>query len=168
MKFDSSYLWSPKYAKWIMLSASMVLALLLLIELVSVYTFWRQINAPLAEKTPVPAVSGEKINVEDFDTELFGTWLPPDMSSADVRESRLNLEVVSIMYSGNPDRSLAIIRSDGEELHYKVGDTLPGRVVIKSIMPDGVLVEHNGALESLRLPEETLQFEPPPKPLNED
>lgn len=170
MKFDIGYLWSPKYAKWIILSVFVLLSLLMALEIVSVFTFRHQINTSnTPSTTPIPATSREMTKVEHFDTELFGTWLPPNMSSADIKESKLNLEVVSILFSRGKEHSLVIIRSsDGEEHHYKTGDTLPGSVIIKSIMADGVLVEHNGALESLRFPEETLQFEPPPKPLNED
>lgn len=169
MKFDSSYLWSPKYAKWIIISFFALFLLLFIREIVSVFTFRHQINT-VSKQAIVSSLTLEKqkIKVENFDKELFGTYIPPDISSGDVKESKLNLEVVSILFSDDTENSLVVIRSAGEEHLYKMGDTLPGEVVIKSIMADGVLVEHNGSLESLRLPEDALNFEAAPKNDSED
>jgi general secretion pathway protein C len=170
MKFDSSYLWSPRNAKWIILSLFAVLALLIVIEVGSVFTFHYWVNTTVLTevKTPTPPVKPISV-VENFDTELFGNYISPDMSTANVQESKLKLELVGILYSEKKEDSQVIIRSaDGEEQHYKIGDKIPGNVIIKQIMADGVFVEHNGVLESLKLPENELTFEPPPKSINED
>lgn len=70
----------------------------------------------------------------------------------------------------NLENSQVIIRlANGEEKNYKVDDKIPGGALIKKIMSGGILVEHNGSLESVSLPKTELMFEPVAKPLrNED
>ena len=78
----------------------------------------------------------------------------------------LDLKVVGIMFANTEGDSHVIIRTaGGHEQTFRVGDSLPGGVVIKRITPEGVLIGRNGALESLSLPKNALIFEPAAKPL---
>ncbi|MDI1351663.1 MAG: type II secretion system protein N, partial [bacterium] len=86
-----------------------------------------------------------------------------------VKKSRLNLTLVGILLGDKMEDSQVIIRSaDGEEQTYRIEDKIPGGALIKRIMAGGVLVERNGALESLSLPKNDLTFDPVPKPLIEE
>lgn len=102
-------------------------------------------------------------------TAFFGRYVPENLNDADVKQSMLNLKVVGIMLSIPENDSQVIIHAaNGHDQTYRVGDTLPGDVVIKRISRDGVLVERKGDLESLSFPENELIFEAPAKPLIED
>lgn len=97
---------------------------------------------------------------------LFGEYLPKQFGDMQVKRSTLDLQVVGILYSTHAEDSQVILRTaSGTEQPYKVGDTLLGGATIKQILADGVLVMHNGELESLSLPKNKLIFEPPPKGL---
>lgn len=101
-----------------------------------------------------------------FTGALFGDYVPANLSDAEIKQSMLDVQVVGIMFSDKEENSQVIIRTNnGEEKYYVVGDTLPGGAVIKHISAQGVVVLHNGALESLSLPKNELIFDGPAKPL---
>ncbi len=168
MKFDSSYLWSPRYATWIIITLLAGLGLLILSKIVSVFTFRNSINTIPTQVSAPLVVKKEKI-AEALDTELFGIYIPPQEQSAEIKPSTLNLVLIGIMHSSNPDDSLAIIKgSNGQEEGYQEGDSIENEVVLESIHPEWVIVNHNGALERLALPQDELIFEPLPEPMTED
>ncbi|KTC75217.1 general secretion pathway protein C [Legionella birminghamensis] len=104
-----------------------------------------------------------------FKTALFGIYVPVNLSGQDIKESMLDLEIVGIMYSPVKDASQVLIRSaGGEERLYVIGDDLPGGATIKSINEQDIVVLHNGALESIKLPKNQLHFDGPVKPLFKD
>ncbi|KTC97501.1 general secretion pathway protein C [Legionella geestiana] len=104
-----------------------------------------------------------------FSTALFGEYMPLNLNDATVRQSTLDAEVAGILFSNNTELSQVILRfSDGLEQSFRVGDKLPGGAVIRRITADGILVWHNGALESLSLPKNNLTFEPPLRPMPEE
>ncbi|MFA5960374.1 MAG: type II secretion system protein N [Tatlockia sp.] len=111
-------------------------------------------NAPLRANSPL------------FNTALFGTYVPNNLSDAEIKQSMLDLQVVGILFSIREKESLVIIRTGrGEDHYYSVGSVLPGGVEIKRITEKGVVVLHQGVLESLSLPKNELTFDPPSKPL---
>jgi len=169
MKFDSSYLWSPRYAPWIILALLALFALLILYEVASVFTFRHSLNSARTKETaPPPVIKQEKIT-QNLDTTLFGVYTPPEQQSTGIAPSKLKVELIGIMYSDNPADSLVIIKkSNGEEQGFKVGDTLDSNAVIDSISPNGIVVKHNGSLERINFQMDELIFEPVAKPLMED
>lgn len=168
MKFDSSYFWSPRYAPWIILSLLATFGLLIIIEIVSVFTFRHRLNTvKIKDTTPPPVIKQEKIT-ENLDKTLFGLYLPPE-KNAEIKQSRLKVELIGIMYSEDPQDSLVIIKkSNGEEQGFKEGDTIENEAVIDSILPNGIVVKHNGSLERINFQTDELKFEPIPEPLTED
>ena len=119
-----------------------------------------------------PHTMAQKASGKDFtlfSTALFGEYMPVNLNDATVRQSTLDAEVAGILYAKSATLSQVILRfSDGVEQPFRVGDTLPGGAVVKRITPDGILVWHDGALESLTLPKNNLTFEPPPRPMAEE
>ncbi|ASQ45562.1 type II secretion system protein N [Legionella clemsonensis] len=104
-----------------------------------------------------------------FTVPLFGEYVPANLADADIKESMLDAEIVGIMYDSKEEYSQVIIKTGGgQEKVYSIGDSLPGGAIIKRISPDGIVVLHNGALESLSLPKNELIFEAPAKPLIEE
>lgn len=169
MKFDSSYFWSARYAKWIIFTMVAIFGLLIVFEIGSYFTFQNTINQPPPKTTQTTPTIQTEANIHQLGTTLFGKYVPQDLTSTEIKVSKLNIEVVGILFAKNEKESQVTIKtSNGEENTYSVGDTIPGDAVIKRIMPNGLLVEYNGAIESLSFPENRLSFEPVPKPLIKD
>ena len=97
---------------------------------------------------------------------LFGDYIPKALEDLNVKPSDLNMMLVGVLFSYTQQGSQALISiANSPADTYVVGDTLPGKVTIKQITPDGVVLDHAGELESLSLPKDELTFDPPPKPL---
>lgn len=169
MKFDIYCLFSAKYAKWIIIGLISLFSLLIIFEFATLFF-------PFA--TP-PVVTASDKNLEktmkpdSFDyilnSSFFGVYVPNDLNEDNVKKSMLDVTLVGILLADKVDDSQVIIRSHGgDEKTYKIGDAIPGGALIKRIMAGGVLVERNGALESLSLPKNDLTFEPVAEPLKEE
>lgn len=100
-----------------------------------------------------------------FTVPLFGQYVPK-VSEVEIKQSTLDLEVVGIMFSHGETGSQVLVRAGGGEEHlFAVGDTLPGGATIKQINKNGIVVLYKGSMESLSLPQNTLLFDEPAKPL---
>lgn len=76
----------------------------------------------------------------------------PPAQVLDAPETRLNLILRGVYATGN-DEALAIIASGGSnERFYHVGDAIVGGGILKAVYRDRVILEHNGRMETLRLP----------------
>lgn len=114
----------------------------------------------VANSAPISASS------QLFTTALFGVYVPVNLSDSDIKESMLDVQVVGIMYSSKNSESQVVLKvAGGKEKNYVVGDSLAGGAIIKRITKEGVVVLHNGVLESLNLPKNKLIFDAPAKPL---
>ncbi len=167
MKFDFHYLWSAKYAKWIIISLITLFTVLIVMEVAWIFV------SPLPKKIESIEVSAATSSISEdshhniLKASLFGEYLP--LNETHVKKSMLDVILVGILFAEPIEDSQVIIRSaNGEEKVYTVGDSLPGGVTLKRIMAHGVLVERDGELESLGLIKEDLNFEPMPKPLKEE
>jgi len=75
-----------------------------------------------------------------------------------VPETRLNLKLRGVFSSRDKNAARAIIANPrGDEDSYRIGAQLPGGAVLNEIYPDRVILEHNGQLETLKLPVEELE-----------
>ncbi len=86
---------------------------------------------------------------------LFGTpsAAPADPSLREAPETHLNLRLSGVIATGDPRTAAAMIASGGGADHrYHVGAKLPGGAVLRRVLPDRVLLERGGRLETLRLP----------------
>lgn len=169
MKFDIHSLLASRYAQWIIISLVSLFSILIIIAYASLFFSIPNVAPSTALNT---AFEGEKKEAS-FDSvlnaNLFGVYVSGDLNEDNVKKSMLNVTLAGIMQADKNDESQVIIRSaGGDEKTYKIGDKIPGGAVIKRIMANGVLVERNGALESLGLPKNDLVFEPVPKPLKEE
>ncbi|MBA2711379.1 MAG: general secretion pathway protein GspC [Tatlockia sp.] len=126
----------------------------------------RAINKPL---NLIDNRQSINLNSPLFTTALFGDYLPVNLSDAVIKQSSLDIQVVGIMFAAKESESQVVLRvGGGKENYYVLGDTLPGGAIIKRISSEGVVVLHNGALESLSLPKNELIFDEPAKPLIKD
>lgn len=135
----------------------------------------RYVHFPSSEKNLKPQVSQFSLprfqltdNSALFSNSLFGDYIPAQLDTADIKKSRLAAEIVGIMCAENAEESHAVIRTGELEKTYEIGDSLSGDAVIKRILPQSVVILHDGLLESLSLPKNSLSFEAPAKPLIEE
>lgn len=165
MKIDIHYLFSAKYAKWIIIGLISVFSVLIIITYARLFF----INIPpVAESKGLTLPQGNQ-NASNYllNSALFGVYVSNDLNDDNIKKSRLNVTVVGILLGDKAELSQVIIRAaNGEEKSYKIDDTIPGGALVKRIMEGGVLVERDGSLESLSLPKNELMFEPAAKPLS--
>jgi general secretion pathway protein C len=83
--------------------------------------------------------------------QLFGAEAPDP--NRPIPGTRAPLVLTGVIAGNDPQNGLAIIGSSAQATKvYAVGDTLPGGVKLHSVYEDRVVVDNNGALESLALP----------------
>lgn len=165
---ELSFLSLKHYEKAI---AMVVVLLFLLLTLFQVYGFFKPLDTQSLPSHQTAAIEQKPIHAASpaFTTPLFGDYMPVNMTDESIRQSMLDVEIVGILYSTDPGASQVLLRAGGgEEKTYLVGDALPGGAKIKRIGHNGIVVLHNGTLESLSLPKNELRFEEPAKPLLED
>ena len=159
------------------LVAQIISALLLLLLLNEcfrdVWNFWVIAHPPAVDLAqPVlktNALASQSLIQKQLSQPLFGDYLPARVNDLNVKPSNLNISLVGVLFSAHPEESQMLIAlADGQALIYHQGELMPGEVKIKKITPDGVVLEHDGELESLSLPKNELQFEAPAKALVED
>lgn len=90
---------------------------------------------------------------------LFGEFIkqkpvPPPVQQAveTAPDTRLSLKLLGVFSSTNQATARAIIADAKGEDSFKIGDQLPGGAVLNSIFDDRVVLDHEGSLETLRLP----------------
>lgn len=103
---------------------------------------------------PVGNVAAPAATVSIAKWHLFGqsaTNLAAGARSAPVTQLRLSLH--GTLAEADPKQGIALIGDEtGAELAYRVGDALPGGATLSGIYPDRVVLDHEGAEETLALP----------------
>jgi general secretion pathway protein C len=158
---------TSKWGKWTAIIVSAAILCLILAQLFKLYHIF---SKPITQETmPLEQASITKAdnNNEIVNAHLFGQYVPKDLNGQDIKKSLLNLKVVGIMLAQPGKFSQVILASpNGKQKVYRLGDTLPGGAKIKKIVENGILIEHNGQLESLQMQKESLTFDPLPSRLN--
>ena len=170
MKLDITYFLSSKHAKWLIIGLISLFSLLTLSEFARLFWSFENQDASL-NNNQVIAQAPAKNSLDDLlHSALFGVYVSNYMNSDNVKKSMLNISLVGILLGNTSKNSQVIIRAaNGEEKNYRVDEKIPGGASVKKIMAGGIIVEHNGSLESVSLPKTELIFEPAAKPLrNED
>jgi general secretion pathway protein C len=166
MKFDMHTFFTAKYAKWIIISLISVFSLLIIGEYSTL--FISSLPNPVADPH-LPVITKVDSTNHILNTALFGVYVANDLNDNNVKKSMLNVTLVGILFGNKGGESQVIIRTaNGEEQTYSINDKIPGGALIKRITAGGVLVQRNGALESLSLPKNDLIFEPLAQPLKEE
>ncbi|NOZ53208.1 MAG: type II secretion system protein GspC [Gammaproteobacteria bacterium] len=88
---------------------------------------------------------------------LFGKVEPKKIIKNDkpliVPETRLNLKLKGVFASTDMAAARAIIAdAKGSEDSYRINDEVPGGAILNEIYANRVILEHNGRLETLKLP----------------
>src|ERR1700722_1408745 len=94
---------------------------------------------------------------------LFGNPpAPPPLNDANAPPTNMPLVLTGIMASTDPKNGLAIIGTTATNAKvYPVGERVPGNAQVHAIYPDRVLLERNGTIEALLLPNKFAGAGPP-------
>lgn len=86
------------------------------------------------------------------DLNLFGSAAVTPADTRNAPKTQLNVRLLGVTASNVPERSAAIIEKDRNQEVYVIGDQiLVTRVTIEEIYADRVILNNNGALETLEL-----------------
>lgn len=150
--------------------AKVVFALLVLASLWQCWEIWRiaHKHAHLRQQVlilPTPKQLQQHID-DPGHWQLFDEFIPDTLQQKAIPESRANIRLLGIMLAKPLAKSQAIIDiGGGREKIYRKGEKLPDGSKVYRILPDGMLIMRKGRLESLSLPDDALEFEPPAQPL---
>ena len=87
----------------------------------------------------------------------------PAQDATNAPQSSLPLVLVGIISADDPQNGLAILGENAAAAKvYAVGDNVPGGAKLHSVLSDRVVIERNGALESLMLPRQLQSGAAPP------
>ncbi|MCR9192646.1 MAG: general secretion pathway protein GspC [Gammaproteobacteria bacterium] len=159
----------PITAQMIFLLAALLLGYEVLSGAFSYYRIHLELKqSTQSQSKPTMSKKSEAIQ-KTLGAQIFGDYTPKNLVDLDMKPSGLNLTLVGVVFSPQPQESQAIIKlPNGNARTFSLGDQVSGGAKIKQITPDGVVLERDGELESLSLPKNALTFEPLPKPLKED
>lgn len=143
------------------LLVSALVALLLIGRVVTGVRDWQQQSEDLAAPAFVPASATAAMvtdlaavqNLHLFSGQAANGAVARAADSASVATTDLNLSLEGVILSNDPSRSMAIIVSGGKQASYRPGDGLPtgGAVSVREVLADHVILDNNGAAESLWL-----------------
>ncbi|WP_258807336.1 type II secretion system protein GspC [Pseudidiomarina sp. CB1] len=137
-----------------------------LTALFAIYAVWTLAQMTWQMIAPVsPPASGPlKIQVQQqnnagntsfsrlADLNLFGTTTVTASDTRNAPKTQLNVRLLGVTASNVPERSAAIIEKDRRQEVYVIGDKIAGtQVSIEEIYADRVILNNNGALETLEL-----------------
>lgn len=124
-------------------------------------TWWLVSPSEEVAATPPPASSfslnnqrQQGVNVEPIQQlDLFGQAQQSNQSQRrNAPQTSLNIRLVGVSASSNPERSAAIIEQGGKQQTYIVDDSIGGsNVTLEEIYADRVILNNNGRLETLQL-----------------
>ncbi|PSV24783.1 MULTISPECIES: type II secretion system protein GspC [unclassified Photobacterium] len=119
--------------------------------------------APWQAKSVKVATSGSDINVGNLlSMNLFGQYnAQPKPVEATVKkdapQTRLNLKLVGVVASSDPQSAFAVITNNGKQNTYGVNEVVDGtRVTLKAVYNDRVIISNSGRDETVML--EGLKF----------
>ncbi|EAR55324.1 putative general secretion pathway protein C [Photobacterium sp. SKA34] len=119
--------------------------------------------APWQAKSVQVATSGSDINVGNLlSMNLFGQYnAQPKPVEATVKkdapQTRLNLKLVGVVASSDPQSAFAVITNNGKQNTYGINEVVDGtRVTLKAVYNDRVIISNSGRDETVML--EGLKF----------
>ena len=117
----------------------------------------RLLNFKPVVDMPKATVHASPKIIDTSSLHLFG--IAP---AKDIPLSSLNLHLRGVLTGAAPQ----VIVSGGTSLDkvYHRGDSLPGGAVIKTILPNAIIIIYNHRMQRLLLPDKRLVFSPAPKP----
>jgi len=105
---------------------------------------------------PQAHTGADGARIELASLHLFGrastqTRAAPEAVPEDVPETRLNLRLQGVFATGDGNGLAIILVGNGDESVFTPGDRVAGQANVKGVYADRVILERDGALETLRL-----------------
>lgn len=158
----SQYLQDARAVVYSFVAASILLAVMIVFQLGTLFsTLYAFIAEPeyVLQRTEVSKISAEKANkkssriIDIAQWHLFGQLLPTQLSVRQAPKTQLALTLTGVVIHGaaTNDSQAIIAFADGTEKSYHLGEEIPEVGKLYQISPLGVLLLHNGQLESLAL-----------------
>ena len=79
----------------------------------------------------------------------FGTVPGVEQPESGVTPAQLDLSLLGVIVRDDPMRSMALIRSGGDEANFRIGEAISSGVTLSQVLPDHVIVETSGGLQRL-------------------
>lgn len=150
--------------------------LVLLIGYLAAQLTWLILSKPIKSSQTNQQLSGlNKTSSVNYNVSaisalnLFGkfqqqqTIAKPENEVQEVPLTSLNLTLMGVVASSDPQSASAIINKSGKQVSYGIGDKIDGtRAVVDRIYFDRVILKHAGKLETLMLDEEEYKNSPTP------
>lgn len=128
--------------------------------------------APWQAKSVKVMASGSDVNVGNLlSMNLFGQYnaQPKPVETTvkkDAPQTRLNLKLVGVVASSDPQSAFAVITNNGKQNTYGVNEVIDGtRVTLKAVFNDRVIISNSGRDETVML--EGLKFSKSSQPANQ-
>lgn len=134
--------------------ATLVFVVLLAAQLAAL--LWRLLGSPGQEAAALPPVTQAAAPAVDLaaivNAHLFGVAAATG-DPGDAPATSANLTLAGTLAGRDPDQGWAIIGASGQTARvYATGASLPGGTRLLAVYPDRVILDRNGARESLMLP----------------
>ncbi|MCK4870120.1 MAG: hypothetical protein KAS93_03320 [Gammaproteobacteria bacterium] len=118
-------------------------------------------------------VSFDSVHVSLKSEHVFIEKIPPIASwhlfgsyeDAQLPTTQLDLTLQGVFVAGEGESQALISVGSGSGSLYGIGDTVPGGAKIDKILPERVILRHNGKLETLPILRPKLQLAPGPQDL---
>lgn len=147
------------------------IALVAAIAVVAGLLTWRLLPPGAAPvDTSIPAApealpsSADTASIDLASLHLFGEAAPgdraqPEAVPTEAPDTRLNLKLKGVFATGRGDGFAIITVGNGEQSVFAVGDRVAGKARVDGIYSDRVILDRNGALETLRLATENVPLQ---------
>ena len=158
------FLRHPYTPKWL----TCIMIIILIWQCVLIITMMKtKPNSSVSSKSLQAPNNRHNAPISNEPLELFGIYISSVDNGASIKKSMLNFKVVGTLFSDNSLASQVIIQLPSKKEHlFQEGDLLPGGIELKQITSDYIVVLHDGVLERINLPKQTLNFITDLKPMN--
>lgn len=160
---------SSKQGTWLALAVAGLFVLLILWQIYSglAFLFSKSKVYTGVEASHAFAKSIRKPQINLRTLTIFGKYVPTQGSLKNLPESSLNLHLEGVFVAVPAYLSQAVISvAGGKQKVFFVGDNIPGNAKLYRVLDNRVIIQHNGQLSNLQLPENKLEFSPLPPLLN--
>ncbi len=153
----TTFIFAPRFVRavlWLLTALFAILAVWILAKMT-----WQMFapasppaSGPLQVQVQQQTNSGSRSVSALANLNLFGTSVVAPTDTRNAPKTQLNVRLLGVTASNVPERSAAIIEKDRRQEVYVIGDKISGtQVSIEEIYADRVILNNNGALETLEL-----------------
>lgn len=162
--------WGPMVAARAPQLVTWILALALAVQAALILTNLAGADTPPTDEASPPAASAAPARRTDLaaliNAHFFGAASAPQAANTDnAPQTSMSLVLAGVLAQEDPQQGYAIVgESAAAAKLFAVGDSIPGGATLRSVYSDRILLERNGAIESLGLPRQSARAVAAPAP----